>query len=304
MHEPAVDILMATYNGGRYIGEQINSILKQGFTKWRLLVHDDGSTDETLAIVKQYQERDGRIKLIEDGICGLGAAQNYMHLLKVTDAGLCAFCDQDDIWFPDKLQKLIDAIHHVKVPAMVYANACFYVNGKAMDKKTTTIHPRDLKSALFMNSGIQGCSLMANSLLLDMLKSYQGKIAMHDHLITIGAAAFGNIHYVDEVLMHYRQHAQNVTTNHVPEFRRRIWSFLFGGKAVIDREHFEANKSFFTFFAEQMDKHTKALFKAYFGYVDSSSVFQRIWIVLKNGFTLGDRKGFLLVKTMIRKAID
>ena len=77
-----IDILLATYNGAAYIREQIGSILQQTVADWHLLVHDDGSTDGTVDIVREYVQADKRIRLVEDGERHLGVAKNFLHLLK------------------------------------------------------------------------------------------------------------------------------------------------------------------------------------------------------------------------------
>ena len=105
-----VDILMATYNGEAFVEEQVRSIMAQSFTNWRLLIHDDGSTDQTIAIIQQLQQEDSRIVLINDNVCNLGVARNFIHLVTYATARYCMFCDQDDIWLPNKVETMIRAI--------------------------------------------------------------------------------------------------------------------------------------------------------------------------------------------------
>ena len=106
---PQIDILMATYNGGEYIAAQIRSLQNQTFSDWHLIVHDDGSTDDTMKIVNDFCKIDNRIEVLDDGKSFHGPAGNFVHLMKSSTAPYMIFCDQDDIWLEDKLQKLHDA---------------------------------------------------------------------------------------------------------------------------------------------------------------------------------------------------
>ena len=101
---PKIEILMATYNGEKYIGEQINSIINQTYTNWNLLIRDDGSKDKTLNIIKKYEKMDNRIILIRDNKDNLGFVKNFEELLKISSSELIMFSDQDDVWKKDKIK--------------------------------------------------------------------------------------------------------------------------------------------------------------------------------------------------------
>ena len=294
---------MATFNGADYIGEQLDSLLNQTYRHWRLVVHDDGSTDHTVAIVTDYCAKDPRITLLADGVSGRGAARNYLHLLHEIKAGLYMFCDQDDVWLPNKVERMVAAISTKKQPSLVYANGYFYRSGRVIPQKTTTIHPRTLQDSLFFNSGIQGCSVIVNEQLVALLKPFPGQVAMHDHLLTMAAVTFGEISYIDEVLTWYRQHERNVTGNQQLGYYAKIHSFFTSGMPVIDEGHFTANKAFYERYRELLADDRRALFNAYFQYASTRSVWKRALLVVRNGFSLGDRKGVLLLKTLFRKPI-
>ena len=120
-----IDILLATYNGAAYIREQIDSILQQTVADWHLLVHDDGSTDGTVDIVREYVQTDKRIRLVEDGERHLGVAKNFLHLLKYSTAEYAMFCDQDDIWIDNKVEVMLGVIADKDNtrPQAVFSNA-------------------------------------------------------------------------------------------------------------------------------------------------------------------------------------
>ena len=123
-----IDILMATYNGASYIIPQIQSLQNQTFANWKLYIHDDGSTDETMKIIQSIATTDSRICIIKDGIRFHESGLNFMHLLKFSKAPFCIFCDQDDIWLENKLELMLRFIEAKDntIPQAVYSNSYIY----------------------------------------------------------------------------------------------------------------------------------------------------------------------------------
>lgn len=295
---------MATFNGAAYLREQLDSLLRQTYAHWQLIVHDDGSTDDTLLILDEYRRMDPRITVMDDGIVGLGPAGNFLHLMQYVNSEYYLFCDQDDIWLEEKVERQLSVISQCEGPAVVYSNSYLYVDGNITSKTSTVIHPRSLRDTLFFNSGIQGCAVLFNHSLMERLRPFPSVVAMHDHLITMGAATFGQLIYLDQSLVLYRQHPRNATGNQPRGIFRRATSFLFGNKPVINRLHYDANKSFFTCYQPFIETAERKLFNAYFRYVNSRSVFERLFILWKNRFTLGNKRGLLFYKTLMRKPIN
>lgn len=293
---------MATYNGESYVENQILSLIGQTHKEWKLLIHDDGSTDATVQIIKKYQKLDFRIHLLEDNIkCG-GAANNFLHLLKHSSAEYIIFCDQDDIWMESKLNVLFSKIKNTTEPVAVYCNAYSYDGVKITANKVSLIKRDKLENSLFLNSGVQGCSLMFNKLLLDKLIDYPAYVYMHDHYITIGAISFGKLLYIEESLMLYRQHNNNVTGNVPVSILDRLKTFIKRGNPIIDQKHYDANKSFFDKFYEQFNQRQVSVFKAYIAF-PNSNFFQKIFSILKNDFRIGNSTIILIIKTLLKKTI-
>ena len=124
-----IDILMATYNGGKYISEQINSILNQTYKEWTLYIRDDGSKDNTVDIIDDYCKKyPGKIIRIKDDKLGLGAKLNFSELMKYSKSNYCMFADQDDVWLNTKIEdtmnKMIEAenIHGKETPILVHTD--------------------------------------------------------------------------------------------------------------------------------------------------------------------------------------
>lgn len=298
-----VDILLATYNGSKYLDAQMRSLLSQTFTSWRLLVHDDNSKDETVDIVRRYAAVDKRIILLNDGLYFGNAAANFLHLLKFAKADLIMFCDQDDIWFENKIANLVEIIKDEACPCAVYCNAYGYNGDVITFSKSTQFIVSCLRNTLFLNGGIQGCSLMLNQALLRKLDSRPNFVFMHDHFITIAAVTFGKIKYVNKSLMLYRQHSNNVTGNVITGKYNRIRSFFRRNAFVIDKLHYDANFSFYNKYKDCIEPKSQQLFLQYFKYAEST-LLKRLFIVIKNKFSMGNNALILILKTLIRRPIN
>ena len=109
-----VAILLAAYNGSRFIREQLDSILGQTFADFTLYVRDDGSSDDTVRIVRSYVERDDRVCLLEDPVLHRGSSGSFFAMLDAVDSELYMFSDQDDVWQPEKISRSVEAYERVK----------------------------------------------------------------------------------------------------------------------------------------------------------------------------------------------
>ena len=109
-----VNIVLSTYNGARFLAEQLESIQKQTFTDWQLLIRDDGSTDTTPKIISEFVASDPRIRFInEHDRQNVGVIKNFFTLVKYDVADYYFFSDQDDVWLPDKLATMLaEAVKH------------------------------------------------------------------------------------------------------------------------------------------------------------------------------------------------
>ncbi|WP_162618546.1 glycosyltransferase [Pedobacter yulinensis] len=301
----SVHILMATYQGERYIENQILSLIGQTYTNWTLFIHDDGSVDNTMQIVRRYAAIEKRIVIIDDGIKLGQAAANFLHMLPYATADLILFCDQDDIWFESKIQCLVEAFDGVSTPQAAFCNGYAYSaeRGIISDNITKT-SPKSLNEQLFLNAGIQGCSMMFNKQLLDKLHQMPAEVAMHDHLITLLAISFGKLVYVNKSLMLYRQsHVGKATEDIQTDRYKRLKSIFISDIPVIDQKHFNATKAFYESFGEQLSEAQHNLFKGYFSYASSKSLVSRLSIVLKYQFKLYNSVFLLVLKTITRKPI-
>lgn len=301
-----IDILMATYNGGQFVENQILSVIAQTHKDWRLFIHDDGSTDNTLDIIRDYQKKNTQIILIEDDYKGLGAARNFLHLFSFASNELIAFCDQDDIWFENKLKFMHDLyleIPNKNEPIAIFCNGYGYdAQIGIIGQSIVEVEPKSLNSQLFLNTGIHGCCLMFNDVLKMKVTPVPSFVAMHDHLITLCAITFGQLYYLKKPLMLYRQNHFNKATTNI-EFNRfrRILSIFNRKIGVVERTHFCGTKSFYETYKNLMISEQIKLFEAYFLFCDSRFMGKRIFILLKHRFEIYGGVYKLVIKTILRK---
>lgn len=297
-----IDILMATYNGAQYITAQIRSLQNQTFTDWKLIVHDDGSTDQTLDIVRSFAAQDNRIKLIEDGMQFHGSAGNFMHLLSHSTAPFCMCCDQDDIWLENKLQLMLDEIQRYdnSIPQAVYSNSYVYnANREEISGYATLCFPYVLKDVLFQNSGVQGCAILINAKLRDICKNAPQIVAMHDHVITLAATVFGQLHYLPMRLMLYRRHEATVTGHTAKSLGERVRHFFEGKKTVLDAKHYESIKSFVSKYDPIIPAEKKAIFEDFFRF-EKERRWKRCIHIFCGGYRIYGKRRILCIKTLLR----
>ncbi|MDY3338485.1 glycosyltransferase family 2 protein [Riemerella anatipestifer] len=292
-----IDILLATYNGERYIRQQLYSLLAQTYTDWRLFVHDDGSQDKTVELIKEFQKIDNRIVLVEDGVkCG-GAGANFLHLLKYTTADYVIFCDQDDIWLENKLEVMYERLKEEKEPCGIFAGGYLYTLDKGITGSIPSPILRDFKDLFFIAGGLQGCSMMFNRPLCNLIQGYDGYMVMHDYLVTLGVLSFGKLIYLQDKLMLYRQqHEGKVTANVDMGIANKAKSKF----PVIDTKHHKSFVSFVEKYNDKLTSQQKYIFGEYMKIYHSESLLKRILLVLKNRFRLGNSTMYLVAKMILR----
>ena len=211
-----IAILMSTYNGGQYLKEQLDSILSQSYFDFVLYIRDDGSTDETVSIIRSYS--DSRIQLIEGE--NVGPANSFFSLLNIVqDADYVFFSDQDDIWLPNKIEKLLSEIRRYdEIPTMVFSDfAAIDTCGNILNQSYAESASLQVKSGINSVSKVIaqpyvfGCASVINKRLVQIVKNPPKGIEMHDCWICQCAASVGNLVYIPEQTILHRFHANNAT---------------------------------------------------------------------------------------------
>jgi len=229
-------VLMSTYNGEKYLREQIESILKQVGCHVQLLVRDDGSTDNTLNILQEYKTK-GKLGIIEGK--NLKPAKSFMNLILLApEAEYYAISDQDDVWKKTKLIRAISMLDKDdKQQMLLYCS-----NLEAVDEYLNTVQKKLLpqivnvnyKELLIHSPYLFGCTMVFNKTLCNYIKAEPcpENLIMHDLWIGLICAAHGKIIYDNIPNILYRQHNENHTGASISsktKWKNR-WDYLFGQK--------------------------------------------------------------------------
>lgn len=222
-----IEILLATYNGERYIREQLDSILKQDYENWLIRACDDASTDHTYEILTEYKEKFPNHFLITKNEKRFGSAKlNFFSLIKQSSADYVMCCDQDDVWLPNKISLTMkemkrqeagrgSAWQKSEIPILVHTDlkvvdADLQVVSESFFEHSNLRKEFGYKDVLIQNH-VTGCTMMMNKALVTLInfENEYENILMHDWLAAIVGVGLGKVAFVDQPTMLYRQHAVN-----------------------------------------------------------------------------------------------
>lgn len=217
MREPSILICMSTYNGEKFLQAQLDSFVAQSFQNWQLIVHDDGSTDASLKVLEDFAAREPRAKVLHnDGHLGIKRA--FLNLLTEADTDYYAFSDQDDVWDPQKLAIMIATLQQQRetLPVLAYSRYSEIDSaGRPLSvPMRKPVYGTQLNDFLLINT-VTGCTVVMNHALRDLLIQPLASIDftalhMHDWWAALVASALGKVIFVDQALVNYRQHGDNV----------------------------------------------------------------------------------------------
>lgn len=241
MENRTILIMMATYNGEKYISKQLETIINQTYTNWELIIRDDCSTDNTLGIIKDYVKKDSRIKYILSDSEKHGAYYNFFGLInyvkKIKKYDFYMFADQDDEWDNIKIEeylKFYDSKVNTDIPIVIYGNMRIIdENGEVvsqnMDELTGIGYTNVITS--FFTHKTYGCTVLFNFELLKSLPVIENNDLVlgylsHDNFVTKWAGIFGKVYFLPLTTMGYRRYNENVTSKH---------SYDYGVKRIFRR---------------------------------------------------------------------
>lgn len=226
-----IDILLSTYNSERYLDILLDSLLKQTYSNFRILIRDDGSTDKTLQIIYNYTLKYcKKVYLIKSSSENLKPAKSFAELLQHSNADYFMFCDHDDYWLPDKVEityrKMQEAEkNHPGVSVLVFTDLVI------VNEKLEIIHsslwkfsrtpPRLSENpyTLAINNPVFGCTVMINKTAKSLVLPIPDLAIMHDWWIALKVAQSGHITYVNKGTIYYRQHELNTIGTSAPNRR-------------------------------------------------------------------------------------
>lgn len=250
-----VAILLATFNGGYFLKEQLDSIVEQTYKNWHLYIRDDGSTDNTLSIIHTYCEKDKRIILIKDELGGLGTRDQFLHLLEIVDSDYYMFCDQDDKWYLDKIEKSLKKIQEVEAiypgKAVMIGSDCTMCGPKLEVVNPSCwnhlrINPREFLNinGIYVYPFITGASMILNKMVKGILPPLPDGLPknrpMYDWWVLINTYKYGIVDLLEEPTRYYRQHSSNVSGG-IDKLNTSYISKLGKIKQVWRSNHIRAN---------------------------------------------------------------
>lgn len=250
-----VAVILATYNGEKYIREQLNSLINQTYGKIRVYIHDDGSSDSTVDIIKEYlllNIPNCSFQLVDQ--CSLGYPQCFIHtLVTIPKASYYAFCDQDDVWNDTKIEDAVEAIKRYGNDecATLYYAAVDYYDGELKyirgarfaNKKKSVVSEYSLQELLFGGEAM-GMTFVFNNKVRDVFAEIimNGATDFKDTFIKIYCAACGKVIYSFKPCAKYRRHSEATTVGMNPAGKfRRLTNMII--KIFIDKDGMKSIQS-------------------------------------------------------------
>jgi glycosyltransferase involved in cell wall biosynthesis len=296
-----VAIVMTTYNGEKYVGEQIDSILASTFQDFELFIYDDSSKDNTLSILRTYEQKNPMKLHVFENETNLGVTENFLKALCRTTTDYIMFCDQDDFWKPNKIAVTLKRLRHMEAQVGKGTPMAVFTDAIVADVELKTINSSffratHLNSAktdlghLLMENKLIGCTVMVNAALRRVLQSYiiPSKAKYHDWWVALIASSMGKIGFVKEATLLYRQHGGNVVggTGFLSYFKNRITSLKKQKESILALE--EQAKEFLIIYDELLTDKNREILQCFADLNHRNFIEKRIMILrygyLKTGF--------------------
>jgi glycosyltransferase involved in cell wall biosynthesis len=213
-----ISIAMTTYNGEKYIREQINSILGQSYKDFELIICDDCSNDSTWNILEEYEQKDKRIHCYLNST-NIGFKKNFEKAITLTNGKYIALADQDDIWLSNHLEVLLNHIGNYLLVCTKSKNInAFGINIRMKTKKKILDLNADRNNLLYrlllFDNYVQGCTIMFDRSLIDDFIPIPEEVKYHDYWLGIITAMYKKIYFINKITVLYRRHNLNVTSEY------------------------------------------------------------------------------------------
>ncbi len=247
-----IAILMATYNGEKYLREQIDSLFAQTYQDWHLYVHDDGSKDDTVSIVREYIVKNPKKVTLVDYPSQGGACKNFLSMLERIEAPYYMFCDQDDVWMPEKITKAYESMKKLElqnpaIPITINTDLIVVNKDKEIIAKsfwryqnidTNWIKKYSDHAAL---QYVTGCTMLFNKKAKEIVKFHHDEATMHDSWIALSVAANnGIIMNMHESQILYRQHGNNTLGAQDAKKRTLLYRLKHANNIIaLNKKHFK-----------------------------------------------------------------
>lgn len=301
--KPLVSIALCTYNGERFLKEQLDSIVGQIYQNLELIIVDDHSTDNTIKILHEYAEKHPFIKVYLNST-NLGYIKNFEKAMKLCSGSLIALSDQDDIWQKTKIEKQVEAIGE---NVLIYHDSKFIDHeGKPLGKNMSdlmNLYRGDQPEVFLFFNCISGHSVLFKKKLLDIMLPFPSTY-FHDWWMVYVATNLGSIHFLTEPLVHYRQHTntdtnllkrdkskrKKVNVSSIEKYKRRVeWlkscaQFSYNKNPLfvknIYQEYLNSENTYFLFKIAKILYHNRSiLFK-----INNKSSFSKLNFIIKESW--------------------
>lgn len=234
-----VQVLLATYNGCGFIEEQVNSILRQTYQDFKILIRDDGSTDGTVDVVDRLASLNpGKIEVYTRVGENKGVRQNFEELLKMSTANYVMFSDQDDVWFPEKIQISLDRVlsaerdYGCDKPLLAFTDLSVVdADLNLLSSSFWGYQKLDVGLSknwrdLVVQNVVTGCTVIMNKAARDVCLPFPNIEMLHDHWVASVISKNGFVLPIDSPTIYYRQHGANVEA-------ARVFNFFYVFKKLL-----------------------------------------------------------------------
>ena len=205
-------IMVSTYNGGKYLPDQLDSLYGQKGVECHLLVRDDGSKDNTLNILQDYKKRHGNMTILQGGNLGVGGSFRALindAVKNHSEFDYFAFCDQDDVWLENKVSECVKYLESVDF--IVHKKNCFDSDSRKIVKTDDDIQLPDTWLHNIFHMKLFGCCMAFNRKLLNIAIPFPHRLIGHDYWISSLAIRFLSCDVINEPLINYRLHSDAVS---------------------------------------------------------------------------------------------
>ncbi|MDC4203430.1 MAG: glycosyltransferase family 2 protein [Candidatus Manganitrophus sp.] len=296
---------MATYNGEKFIEAQIDSLLNQTYQNWHLMVRDDGSIDQTVYILKTYKKQfPDKISILESKE-HLGACLNFGELLKHSTADYVMFCDQDDIWLPEKIKVSFNGILHLEDKYGKEKPLLLFTDLTVVDKDLTVmaksfwgyekINPDNTTvNRLLVQNVVTGCTSIINKKLKSLSVPVPPEAIIHDWWIALVASVFGHTDYNSVPMVLYRQHGQNdvgARKRGLREALKKSITFETSINKIKELKYktqIQALSFYRNYQSQPIEDAKKLSLVGMYSEMDKMSFFERKMFILNNKLLFGD----------------
>lgn len=203
-----IEILLATYNGEKYVNLLLDSLLNQTYKEWQLLIRDDGSKDGTQKIIENYKKKDKRIKILKDELGNLGVVKNFEILLKNSEKNYIVLCDQDDVWEKKKLEIMFQNLQ--KYDLVIHDATIINEFEKSSGNLSAYVDYKRGRIKRFFKPNYIGCCMAFRKKILKKALPFPIGIA-HDTWIGLICNFYYKTIFINEKLIKYRRHSNNVS---------------------------------------------------------------------------------------------